>query len=85
LRVSDDGKKVYAVVTQISRRKPILKKPLSTASVSENTPPDSARPPPAWQRTPMRVTLQAAGGEAMTFDVVGAASLIEEGDADDEP
>jgi hypothetical protein len=33
----------------------------------------------------MRVTLQAAGGEAMTFDVVGAASLIEEGDADDEP
>ena len=34
-----------------------------------------------WQRAPMRVTLQATGGEAMTFDVVGAASLIEEGDA----
>ena len=27
--VSDDGKKVYAIVAQISRRKPVLKKPLS--------------------------------------------------------
>jgi hypothetical protein len=33
----------------------------------------------------MRVTLQATGGEPMTFDVVGAASLIEEGDSGDEP
>jgi hypothetical protein len=32
----------------------------------------------------MRVTLQATGGEAMTFDVVGAASLIEEGDNTDD-
>lgn len=38
-----------------------------------------------WQRAPMRVTLQATGGEAMTFDVVGTASLIEEGDAADAP
>jgi hypothetical protein len=33
----------------------------------------------------VRVTLQATGGEAMTFDVLGAASLIEEGDSDDAP
>ena len=38
-----------------------------------------------WQRAPMRVTLQASGGEPMTFDVVGAASLIEEGDSEDQP
>jgi hypothetical protein len=31
----------------------------------------------------MRVTLQATGGTAVTFDVVGAASLIEEGDSGD--
>jgi hypothetical protein len=37
-----------------------------------------------WQRTPLRVTLQATGGEPTTFDVVGAASLIEEGDSADE-
>jgi hypothetical protein len=33
----------------------------------------------------MRVTLQATGGEAMTFNVVGTAALIEEGDTDDAP
>jgi hypothetical protein len=33
----------------------------------------------------MRVTLQATGGDPMTFDVVGAAALIEEGDAWEEP
>lgn len=41
--------------------------------------------PAEWQRTPMRVTLQVTGGEPMTFDVVGAAALIEEGDAEDAP
>jgi hypothetical protein len=34
----------------------------------------------------MRVTLQPTGGEATTYDVVGAASLVEENDSsDDEP
>jgi hypothetical protein len=37
-----------------------------------------------WQRDPIRVTLQPTGGDAMTFDVVGAASLVEEGDSSDE-
>jgi hypothetical protein len=38
--------------------------------------------PAEWQRSPMRVTLRATAGEAMTFDVVGTTALIEEGDAD---
>jgi hypothetical protein len=33
----------------------------------------------------MRVTLQGAEGEPVTFNVVGAASLIEEGDGGDQP
>jgi hypothetical protein len=28
--------------------------------------------------------MEATGGEAMTFEVVGAASLVEEGDAGDD-
>jgi hypothetical protein len=32
----------------------------------------------------MRVTIQPTGGDAMTFDVVGEASLIEEGDGTDD-
>jgi hypothetical protein len=31
----------------------------------------------------MRVALQASGGEPMTFDIVGAVSLVEEGDNDE--
>jgi hypothetical protein len=38
-----------------------------------------------WQRLPLRVTFQPAGAEPMTFDVVGAASLIEEGELTDDP
>ena len=32
--VSDDGKKTYAMVAQLSRRKPVLKKPLSDTGVA---------------------------------------------------
>jgi hypothetical protein len=37
-----------------------------------------------WQRTPMRATIQATGGDAMTFDVVGLSSLVEDGEATEE-
>jgi hypothetical protein len=36
-----------------------------------------------WQRLPMRVTIKPTGGEAMTFDVVGMSSLIEENEPDE--
>jgi hypothetical protein len=36
--------------------------------------------PAQWQRLPMRVTLKPTGGEAATYDVVGTASILEEGD-----
>lgn len=36
--------------------------------------------PATWQRSPMRVTLQPTAGTAVTFNVVGSSSLIEEGD-----
>jgi hypothetical protein len=49
------------------------------------TPLEPVCKPAQWQRTPIRVTLQPTGGEAATFDVVGAASLIEEGDDVEEP
>jgi hypothetical protein len=60
--VSEDGKKVYAVVAQISRRKPVLKKLLDgeavAATETKNASPDSACPLPAWQRAPIRVTFE---------------------------
>jgi hypothetical protein len=82
--VSDDGKKVYAVVAQLNRRKPVLKKPLSNEGVSEEGLADSACPAPSWQRTPVRVSFQAAQTK-QTFairghvvDVVNEAEEAEE-------
>ena len=41
--------------------------------------------PAQWQRLPMRVSIQPTGGESMTFDVVGTASLVEEGEEAGDP
>jgi hypothetical protein len=40
--------------------------------------------PAQWQRLPMRVTMKPTGGEATTYDVLGTASIIEQGDNSDE-
>jgi hypothetical protein len=69
--VSDDGKKTYALVAQISRRKPVLKKPLSNDGVADDAGPDSACPAPLWQRGPMRVSFEPAGGAKQTFAIRG--------------
>ena len=69
--VSDDGKKTYAMVAQISRRKPVLKKALSNDGVADDAPPDSACPMPAWQRGPVRVSFEPAGGAKQTFAIRG--------------
>ena len=69
--VSDDGKKLYAVVAQISRRKPVLKKPLEGQSIPENAAADSACPTPAWQRSPSRVTFEPPGAPKQTFAIRG--------------
>ena len=62
--VSDDGRKLYAVVAQISRRKPVLKKPLTgNDGISDEDAPDSACPAPAWQRGPARVTFESGGAK----------------------
>jgi hypothetical protein len=83
--VADDGKKTYAMVAQLSRRKPVLKKELSEG-VSEDAAPDSACAAPAWQRSPVRVSFATGGGAKQTFairghvvDVVSDAEEEEEG------
>jgi hypothetical protein len=70
--LGDDGKKTYAVVAQLSRRKPVLKKLLSITP-KEDAAPDSLCPAPQWQRAPVRVTFEPDGGERQTFSIRGAA------------
>ena len=69
--VSDDGKKTYAMVAQLSRRKPVLKKPLSDDGVPEDAGPDSACSTPLWQRGPARVSFQPRGSAKQTFAIRG--------------
>lgn len=83
--VSEDGKKLYAIVAQVGRRKPILKKDVGEPAGDPD--PDSECPPPAWERSPMRVTFQPDDDQKVVFsirnrvvDVVNDAE-----DADEKP
>jgi len=69
--VADDGKKTFAIVAQISCRKPVLKKPLSNDGVAEDAAPDSACQAPSWQRSPVRVSFQSGDSAKQTFAIRG--------------
>lgn len=66
--VSEDGQKLYAIVAQLGRRKPILHKALGETSGGAE--PDSECSPPEWQRAPVRVTFDP-GDQKVTFTVRG--------------
>jgi hypothetical protein len=72
--ISDDGEKVYAVVAQLSRKKPIIHQGLGAASNSNM--PDSECPAPTWQRNPARVSIQPRSGKAVEFTIGGHPSGI---------
>lgn len=81
--VSEDGKKLYAMVAQVGRRKPILKRDVGQPSGDAD--PDSECPAPVWERSPMRVTFQPDDDQKVVFsvrnrvvDVVGDAEEAEE-------
>ena len=83
--VADDGKKTYAMVAQLSRRKPVLKKELSNAGLDEDAAPDSACPVPNWQRSPIRVSFEPAGGARQTFAIRGhVVDLVNDAEEEEE-
>jgi hypothetical protein len=75
--LSEDGEKVYAVVAQVGRKKPLLKKELGAAARSGL--PDSECAAATWQRAPVRITFHFGSGAPITFAVRGhSADLISE-------
>jgi hypothetical protein len=83
--VADDGKKTYAMVAQLNRRKAVLKKELSNAGVAEDASPDSACPVPSWQRSPVRVSFEPAAGARQTFAIRGhVVDLVNDAEEDEE-
>jgi len=81
--LADDGKKIDAIVAQIGRRRPVLKKQISSVAQREDAAPDSACSLPVWQRNPTRISFEAAGTDKQTFAIHGQVIDVVN-DADDE-
>jgi hypothetical protein len=73
---------LFAVVAQLGTRRPVVQKQIGKWPQSNHFIPVCQ--PAKWQRLPMRVSIQPTSGEATIYDLVGTASLIEEGDNSDE-
>jgi len=85
--VSDDGKKIWALVAQLSRRKPVLRKILSEDGLPDDAAPDSACPAPTWQRAPVRVTFESGGAAKQTFTFIirgHVVDLVNDAEEDEE-
>jgi len=81
--VTPSGKSLYAVVTQLAVRKPVLAKKLSAFDAENHTQPACGLP--EWQREPMRVTFHPAGKDAASYDIApGSAALVEDSTDEEE-
>lgn len=88
--MSDDGKKLFAVVAQIGQRKPVLKKSLGEAAGGDGNlnankdMPDSECPAPLWQRQPARVTFIPSQGQKFTYSIRGHDAGLVSAEEEDE-
>jgi hypothetical protein len=69
--VNDSGEKLSAIVMQLGRKKPLLKKELGAASQGDD--PDSDCDSPTWERKPTRVTFHPKRGDKQAFSIFGHA------------
>lgn len=82
--VTPSGKSLYAVVAQLSVRKPALSKKLAAFDAADH--PDPACAPADWQREPLRITFHPAGLDAVSFGLIpGSAMLVEDSGEDTDP
>jgi hypothetical protein len=81
--LSSGGKQLYAVVAQISGRKPLLMKKISAWNLADH--PTPACGPATWQREPLKVTFTPnKAGPPVSYELVGlSAVLVEGGDEGD--
>ncbi len=92
--VSDDDKKIYAIVAQIGRRKPVVKWQVgvtkrseeikSAADEQELRAPDSGCKIAEWQRAPARVTFAPNESSKRTYVIHGHAVDLLSDEGDDE-
>jgi hypothetical protein len=63
--ISDDGKKGWAIIVQLGKRKPLLKKALGAGADMQETECGAS----IWQRAPSRVIFEPKGEQEFTFTV----------------
>ena len=80
--ISDDGRKLSAIVMQLGRRKPILKKPLG--EIAADTGPEAECAAPGWQRAPTRVSFVSKADQKLSFVVRGHTVEVVTEDEPDE-
>jgi len=66
--LADDGQKLFTVLVQIGRRKPLLKKLVGDTNESQPT-----CELPVWERNPMRVTFAPQPDQKLTFKIKSRA------------
>jgi hypothetical protein len=72
--ISDNAETLYAVVAQIGRKKPVLRKELGAASQGDL--PDADCAAPEWERGPSKVTFLPKRYPKVSYTVFGHASDI---------
>jgi hypothetical protein len=77
--ISEDGGKVSAIVMEVGRRKPLLKKTITETKEIEG--PVCATP--VWQRQPPRVTFLWKPDQKATYKIRGAVLEIRDADEDE--
>ena len=70
--LNSDADKLFAVVAQIGSRKPVVRKELG--AFNGGVEPDSACPPPEWQRQPARVNFHPPKMDPLSFEVRGTSA-----------
>jgi len=76
--LADDGEKLYAVVAELGRKKPLVRKELGAPGGGDM--PDSECPAPTWQRQPSRVSFEPRAGQKVSFAVRGHSADLAEPD-----
>ena len=79
--ISDDGRKLLAMVMQLGRRRPILKKAIRDVA----DPGDLQCATPSWQRQPARVTFSLESGQTFTYAVRGHMVEVTTDDQESDP
>ena len=80
--VSDDGRKLEALVVQAGKRKAVLKNKIGDGPAGNEA--EAACGEPEWQRNPIRVTFTPKGGDKQTYTIRGRAAAAAKEEPDDE-